>query len=153
MCTRLPLCYFALYNHKIPLLLWSLPVFLAEKSLVLAGKTLWSRWFLQTIFPASVFQRWPPSGPAGPDSTDPARWRSQTSPRTPVRDEGSRAPAATLGGWFFISKYNVVRCDSKHTTQGNKSLLLPTAVFLAPAAWKARKRRDPFQLNHIFKAK
>lgn len=58
----------------------------------------------------------------------------------------------SAGDFFFISKYNVIRCDNKHTTQRNRSLL-PTAVLLALAVLKARNRCDPFQPNHIFKAK
>ena len=64
----------------------------------------------------------------------------------------SRVPAAALGRRFFISKYNVIRCDNKHTTQANKSLLLPTAVLLALAAVKHETNANSFQLNHIFKS-
>lgn len=84
--------------------------------------------------------------PAGAEDND-------MLPRAPVRDEARGAPAAGLGGWFFISEYNVIRCDNKHTTQENKSLFLTAAVLLTLAAWKSWNKRNPFQPNRIFKAK
>lgn len=68
------------------------------------------------------------SAPAPPDMTELAGAEDNGALRAPVRDEVGRVPATALGRRFFISKYNVIRCDNKHTTQGNKSLLLPTAV-------------------------
>lgn len=124
-------------------------VFLVERSIVLVCHTFWS------ILPsASVFQRWSPSALVQPDMTQLAGAEDKNvPPRVPVRDEVSRGPAAALGGWFVISKYNVISCDNKHSTQGNKWLLLPAALLLALDAVKARNKCNAFQPNHIFKAK
>lgn len=112
----------------------------------------WNTSSSHTRLAASIFQRRSPSTPARPGTTKPAGAEDNILPRAPVRDEVSRVPAAALGRQFFISKYNVIRCDNKHTTQANKSLLLPTAVSLALTAVKHETNVNSSQLNYIFKS-
>lgn len=103
----------------------------------------------QGVLLASSFQRCP--RPPSPREIGPAEL--QITPR--LRGHlwaMSGGPAAGLGRRCFISKYNVMRSDNKHTTQRNKSLRLRTAVSLALAAIKSWNTRSPFQPNRIFKA-